>query len=91
MNSLRNIFGGGGLNLPGPLANVADILQKFWRFASNPIGALTGLNVNIPSNVGNNPENVVNYLRSTGQMSDDQFNQFSQWAKPFQNLLSRKS
>ena len=89
MNSLRNIFGGGGF-LGGPLANISNFFQKLQQFATNPIGALLGLNVNIPQNVRNDPQATVNYLRSSGQMSEDQFNQFSQLANQIQQFFPRK-
>lgn len=79
---MRNLFGGGPL-LPGPLGNIANLFQKFNQFRQNPIGSLLGMGINIPQNISNNPEAIVNYLRNSGQMSEDQFNQFSQLAQQF--------
>lgn len=93
MNQMHNFFGsnGGGFsNLPGPLGKIVNIAQKFSQFVRNPLGALLGLGVDIPQSVGNDPEAMVNYLRNSGRMSNDQFNQFSQWAEPFEKFVSKK-
>lgn len=93
MNQMRNFFGGngGGFNLPGPLGNIANLFQKFQQFTQNPLGALLSIGVSIPQNVNGDPESMVNYLRNSGQMSNDQFNQFSQMANQFQNFMAKKS
>ncbi len=85
MNQMRNIMnnmssGMGGIGLPGPLGNIANLMNLFNQFAQNPVGAIMGMGYNVPQNVQNNPEAIVNYLRSSGQMSEQQFNQFSQLA-----------
>lgn len=88
MNQMRNIMNGmssgmgnmGG-GLPGPLGNIADLMTMFNQFVQNPVGAIMGMGYNVPQNVqGGGPEAIVNYLRSSGQMSEQQFNQFSQLA-----------
>lgn len=71
----------------GPLGNMANLMQMFSQFRNNPIGALMSMGCNIPQNVQNSPEAIVNYLRNSGQMSDQQFNQFSNFARQFQSGL----
>lgn len=88
MSMMRNLFGGGGLS--GPFANISALFQKFNQFRQNPLGALISTNVNLPQGINNDPESIVNYLRSSGQMSEDQFNQFSQMANQFQSFLPKK-
>lgn len=96
MNQMRNYFGGpsmpnnGGPGLPGPLGNVMNVISKFKEFMQNPIGAMFGSGLNIPQNIQNNPEAITNYLRSSGQMSENQFNQVSQLANWAQNLFGKK-
>lgn len=68
-----------------PMANFFDLMQKFNQFRQNPIGALMGMGYNVPPHLQNNPEGTVNYLRNSGQMSEQQFNQFSQMAQQFQS------
>ena len=74
----------------GQFGNIANLMQMFSQFRQNPIGAIMGMGFNVPQHLQNNPEGTVNYLRNSGQMSDQQFNQFSQLAHMFQgNLNSR--
>lgn len=78
-------FGSGGMNLPGPLAKFGNIVGKFQQFMQNPMSAFMGSGINFPSNVNGNPDAMINYMRSSGIMSDDQYNQCSNMA----NLAQR--
>lgn len=80
----------GGPGLPGPLGNIMNVISKFKEFMQNPIGSMFGSGLNIPQNIQNNPEAITNYLRSSGQMSENQFNQVSQLANWAQNLFGKK-
>ncbi len=74
---------GGG----NPFGNMMNLVQMFNQFKNNPSGALMNMGYNIPQNLQNNPEAIVNYLRNSGQMNDQQFNQFSNFAQQFQGFL----
>jgi len=74
-----------------PMGNFFDMMQKFNQFRQNPIGALMGMGYNVPQHLQNNPEGTVNYLRNSGQMSEQQFNQFSQMAQQFQSQQNNKA
>lgn len=90
MNMMRNLFGGGqGSGLPGPFGAISNLIQRFNRFKQNPLGELMGLNINVPQNLGGNPEAIVNYLRNSGQMTEEQFNELSQMANQFQNIMPK--
>ena len=71
--------------------NMLGMAQKFKEFSSNPIGALMGMNpnLNIPQNLANNPEAVVKHLISTGQMTQQTFDQLSQTANQLQSMLPK--
>lgn len=91
MSLMRDLLGmGQGQGLPGPLGNFFNLIQKFQQFSKNPLGSLLGIGVDIPKNVGNNPESMVNYLRNSGQMTEEQFEQISQLAHQFQSIIPRK-
>lgn len=97
MNQMHNFFNNASSmmsamgNMGGsPLGNMANLMQMFSQFKNNPVGALMGIGYNIPQNVQNNPEAIVNYLMSSGQMSEQQFNQFSGLARQFQNGMGGK-
>ena len=85
-------FNNGGMNLPGPLAgfgNMMNMMNMFNQFRQNPAAALSQMGYNIPQNVQGSPEAMVNYLRNSGQMDNNMFNQFSQMANQFQNFLPK--
>lgn len=89
---MRNFFGGsnsgpGGMNLPGPLGNFMNVMNQFKSFMQNPMNAFINSGLNIPQNIQGNPEAITNYLRSSGQMTDDQYNQVSQMAQWAQNMF----
>lgn len=84
MNFMHNTFGG------NPFGNFMALVQKFQQFASNPFGSLMGLTgVEIPQNLSNDPQGMVQHLRQSGQMDQNQFNWFSQLAGQFSNFLKR--
>lgn len=92
MNQMRNFFGGmgggsGNGNMGGPFGNMMNMIGQFRNFMQNPISAMMGNGINIPQNIQNNPEAIINYMRSSGQMSDDQYNQVSQMAQMTQGFF----
>ena len=76
-------------NFMNMFSNMAGLMQQFNQFRQNPVGAIMQKGYNIPQHLQNNPEGIVNYLRNSGQMSEEQFNQFSQMAQTFQNNMPR--
>jgi len=92
MNRMLNYFGRGngnnsGGNAGGPFGNFMNVAGKLREFMSNPIGAFMNSGLNIPQNIQGNPEAITNYLRSSGRMTDDQYNQCAQMAQWAQNFL----
>lgn len=66
-NPLMQFMGGGATSgLPGPLGNMAQILQQFQQFRA----AFKG-----------DPKQQVEMLRKSGQMSDAQYQQLEAMAK----------
>lgn len=55
--------------------NILNIFQNFMR---NPIQTLLSANLNIPQNISNNPQAIVQHLLSSGQVSQSQVNQAMQ-------------
>jgi hypothetical protein len=45
---------------------------------NNPIQFLLQQNLNVPNNIGNNPQAIVQYLVNSGQVSQQQVNQAKQ-------------
>lgn len=89
MNIMRNLFGTPP-QMPGFLGNMANWMGKFQQFVKNPIGAIMGMpNVNVPQNFNGTPQDLVNHLVNTGQMSKEQFEQLGQTASQLQNMLPK--
>lgn len=89
MSLMHNLFSG-SMRLPGPLGNAMDLLQKFRQFAQNPVGNIMSMkNVNIPKDFHGTPQDLVNHLVNSGQMSKEQFDKFGQQANELQNMLPR--
>lgn len=90
---MRNYFGGSQPQMPGggPFGKMGQWMGMFKQFAQNPIDAMLGGGINLPSNIqSNNYEGIVNYLRSSGTMTDEQFQQCSQFANMAQMFLGGK-
>lgn len=72
-NPLMQFMGGGAPSgLPGPLGNMAQILQQFQQFRASFKG---------------NPKQQVEMLRKSGQMSDAQYQQLEAMAKQIMPFL----
>ena len=56
---------------------------QFKQFMQNPSQILSRLN--IPQNLQNNPQAMIQHLLNNGAMSQQQFNQLQQMAKQIQN------
>ena len=66
------------------------VFQKFQQFMQNPMAAFMSTGMNIPQNIQNNPDAILNFMRSSGQMTEEQFNQAQQAAQQFQNFMPKK-
>lgn len=58
----------------GPMNNMMGLMQRFQQFRNNFQG---------------DPREQVQQLLNSGQMSQEQFNQLSQMASQFQNMIGR--
>ena len=58
--------------------NNVNVLNIFQNFMKNPMQALLSANLNIPQNIVNNPQAIVQHLLSSGQVSQSQVNQAMQ-------------
>lgn len=88
MNQMHNFFRNSNSN--SPFGNAIKMIQMLGQFANNPFGALTTMGCNIPQQLQNDPEGMVNYLRNTGQLGNEQFNQYSNNAISFLNRYGKQ-
>lgn len=51
-----------------------SMLQMVQQFKQNPLGFLLQRRLNVPANVANDPNAILNYLLSTGQINQNQIN-----------------
>jgi len=97
MSLLSNLLGvnpqpnQNGSGMFGGIGNLVSMVQKFQQFKTNPVGALLQMNpnLNIPQNIANNPQAVVNHLLSTGQMSPQTYEQLTTTANQFQSMIPK--
>ena len=61
-NNLFNTLNGGGM------------MSQLQRLRANPLQFLMNHRLNIPQELQNNPQGIVQYLLNTGQMSQNDFN-----------------
>lgn len=71
-NPFFNRFGNRGNQMPGPFGNMQNLMNQFQQFKSQFQG---------------DPQQQVQELLNSGQMTQEQFNQFSDMAQPFQRML----
>ena len=64
---------------PNSMGNMIGMLQQL---KSNPMAFLQK-RFNLPQNIGNDPQSIVNHLVSTGQISQDAVNQAYQMMQKF--------
>lgn len=62
------------LNSTPAVQNGPNILQMVQQFKANPLSFILQKRLNIPTNMVNNPEAMLNYLVSTRQVSQEQIN-----------------
>lgn len=55
--------------------NIFSLLQGLMQ---NPLQTLANANFNVPNNIGSNPQAIVQYLLTSGQITQDQVNQAMQ-------------
>ena len=51
-----------------------QIMQMLQQFKANPIQMLMQRRFNVPMNIGNDPNAILNHLMQTGQVSQDAVN-----------------
>ena len=59
------------------------MLQMLQQFRSNPMQFLLQRRFNVPANISNDPNAIMNHLLSTGQISQQQINSAYQMAQRF--------
>jgi hypothetical protein len=65
------------MNNPMEMMNMVNMLRQ------NPMQFLMQRGFNVPGNLANNPNQIIQHLMNTGQISQDQYNRAMQMARNF--------
>lgn len=57
-----------------------NIISMFQQFMGNPSQMMQRSGLNIPQNIANDPNAIIQHLLSSGRMSQQQYNQLQQMA-----------
>ena len=68
--------------MPNPMMGMGNMMQMMQQLKSNPMAFLRK-RFNLPQNIGNDPQSIVNHLVNTGQISQDAVNQAYQMMQKF--------
>ena len=64
-------------------SNPMDMMQMLQQFKANPMQYLMQRRFNIPANMANDPQAIINHLLKTGQVSQQQINNVYQQMSQF--------
>ena len=69
--------------------NNMNLMQMFGQFKQNPMQFISQ-RYNIPQNVGNNPQQIVQYLLDSGQINQQMVNRAQQMMPQFNQMFGKK-
>ena len=68
--------------MPNQMMGMGNMMQMMQQLKANPMAFLQK-RFNLPQNIGNDPQSIVNHLVNTGQISQDAVNQAYQMMQKF--------
>ena len=68
--------------MPNPMMGMGNMMQMMQQLKANPMAFLQK-RFNLPQNIGNDPQSIVNHLVSTRQISQHAVNQAYQMMQRF--------
>ena len=60
--------------MPNPMMGMGNMMQMMQQLKSNPMAFLQK-RFNLPQNIGNDPQSILNHLVSSGQVNQNQINE----------------
>jgi hypothetical protein len=66
-----------------PFGNMQNFLGGFQQFMNNPMQYMLQRQFQIPQNMMNDPNKIIQYLMNSGRLSQDQYN----WGKYMSNQI----
>lgn len=67
--------------------SIAQMIQAIQTFLQNPMQMMAQKGINIPQQMANDPNAIMQHLMSTGQMNQTQYNQGQQMAQQFRGMF----
>ena len=61
-----------------------DIFQQFQQFRQNPMQWFASRGMNVPQEIANDPNAIIQHMMNNGKISQQQYNQAAQMAKQFE-------
>lgn len=79
--------------MANPLINksnnsIANILSMYQNFMKNPMQALLSAGLNVPTELMNNPQGIIQHLLNSNQINQNQVNQAQQMLSQMNNNQS---
>ena len=65
--------------------NIMNVVSQFQGFMQNPVGYLMQNRINIPQNMANDPNAIINHMMDNGMINQTQYNQARQMCQQMQN------
>lgn len=67
--------------------SITQMIQAIQFFLQNPMQMMAQKGINIPQQMANDPNAIMQHLMSTGQMNQTQYNQGQQMAQQFRGMF----
>ncbi len=66
-------------------SNFNNPMQMLTQLRSNPLQFVIQRGFNVPQNIGNDPNSIIQHLLNSGQVSQERYNQVVQMVQSAQN------
>ena len=67
------------------MINPANLMSMFMNFRQNPMGFMMQNGMNVPQNIMNDPNAIIQQMMNSGQINQQTYNQAQQMARQIQN------
>lgn len=67
------------------MMNINEMMSQMQAFRTNPLRFMAQKKLNIPQNLQNNPQAIIQHLLNNGTMTQQQFNELQNTAKQMQS------
>ena len=68
-----------------PFGSMQGLMSQFRQFRGNPMQMFMQKKMNIPQNIQGNPQQIIQHMMNSGQISQEQFNAAKKMAEQVQS------